>query len=185
MKGGLSNLQWARPIYTDRGAPWRLLDAATPFDAMQYTGLGDCIIASAFALLATTPKLLHRVFKGLGISMAGIYEVCIYIYIYILTHQINLFVDGEPRSIIIDDFIVSHYTNPEKRTPEKYRMLWPLLLQKAIIKLVGSLSLLDTHERQAKNLAMIPICTMLTSSPTTYIAIVYDVFKANHRDHSP
>ncbi|KAL1520041.1 hypothetical protein AB1Y20_023518 [Prymnesium parvum] len=110
------------PLQVFRGAP-------LPTDVLQ-GALGDCWLLSALASLAERPELLAAVVRTPEVNAAGAY-------------QVRLCVDGEWKTLLLDDLIPCTSDRQPAFASGARRQLWVPLIEKAFAKLHGCYEALE------------------------------------------
>ena len=99
----------------------------TPQDVMQ-GGLGDCWMLASLTAVAEYPYAIKHMFP-IQKNNKGFYIV-------------NLYTLGVPHSIIIDDYIPTHFgqsgMEPMFAKGSADKSMWPILMEKAFAKAFGS-----------------------------------------------
>lgn len=91
--------------------------------------LGDCWLVSSIAAVARNFNDIYKIFGQQTVNAAGIYSL-------------NLYSIGIPVTVVIDDFIPVNNSLPLFTKLSAQNEIWPVLLEKAIAKLIGNYDLL-------------------------------------------
>ncbi len=108
-------------------------------------------LASALSGLAEKYNLINRIILSKKSSKYGIY-------------QVNLWINGQPKTVIIDDLFPCIPMNNPIVTRSPSNEIWVLIIEKALAKIIGSYSSLIF-------LSIIEILLMLTGCPTFFYEI--------------
>jgi hypothetical protein len=95
--------------------------------------VGNCWYCQGVASLTKRPELVERLIYPQKYSEYGVYSI-------------KLFIQGEWRYVIIDDYFPTKGGSPQFATSKNQNEIWPMLLEKAFAKTFGSYRALASRD---------------------------------------